>query len=284
MKTNLDCIPCFLDQALIAGRIYTDDKKLLKQILDEVATILPDVPLDHKPPETGDLIYKKIKKITKTQDPLKSVKRKSTEEALELFPLYEKKLKAIESQEKKLLFAIKLAIAGNIIDFAVEDEFDIKKDVDEVLNKELAINHIEKFKKELEKAETILYIADNAGETVFDRFLISELDHKVLYVVRDEPVINDATREDAKAAGIDELATIIESGSTSPGLLIKNTTPEFKDLFEKVDMVVSKGQGNFEGLSEENRPIFFLLKAKCEVIANHLGVSKDDIVLKAINI
>ncbi|MBS3767378.1 MAG: DUF89 family protein [Candidatus Cloacimonetes bacterium] len=284
MKTNLDCIPCFLDQALRAGRIYTDDKKLLKQILDEVATILPDVPLDHKPPETGDLIYKKIKKITKTQDPLKSVKRKSTEEALELFPLYEKKLKAIESQEKKLLFAIKLAIAGNIIDFAVEDEFDIKKDVDEVLNKELAINHIEKFKKELEKAETILYIADNAGETVFDRFLISELDHKVLYVVRDEPVINDATREDAKAAGIDELATIIESGSSSPGLLIKNTTSEFKKLFQKADMVISKGQGNFEGLSEEDRPIFFLLKAKCEVIANHLGVSKDDIVLKAINI
>ncbi|MBS3742140.1 MAG: DUF89 family protein [Candidatus Cloacimonetes bacterium] len=284
MKTNLDCIPCFLDQALRAGRIYTDDKKLLKQILDEVATILPDVPLDHKPPETGDLIYKKIKKITKTQDPLKSVKRKSTEEALELFPLYEKKLKAIESQEKKLLFAIKLAIAGNIIDFAVEDEFDIKKDVDEVLNKELAINHIEKFKKELEKAETILYIADNAGETVFDRFLISELDHKVLYVVRDEPVINDATREDAKAAGIDELATIIESGSSSPGLLIKNTTSEFKKLFQKADMVISKGQGNFEGLSEEDRPIFFLLKAKCEVIANNMGVSKDDIVLKAINI
>lgn len=284
MKTNLDCIPCFLDQALRAGRIYTDDKKLLKQILNEVAATLPDIPLDHKPPETGDLIYKKIKNITGASDPLKSIKKKSTEEALELFPYYDKQRKGIHSREKRLLFAAKLAIAGNIIDFAVEDQFDIRKDVDEVLNKKLAINHIEKFEQELKKANNILYIADNAGETVFDKFLIRELDHKVLYVVRDEPVINDATREDAVAAGIDKIATIITSGSSSPGLLIKNTTREFKKLFKQADMIISKGQGNFEGLSEETRPIFFLLKAKCEVIANNLKVNKDDIVLKGINL
>jgi len=284
VKTNLDCIPCFLNQALRAGRIYTDNKKLLKQILDEVAAILPKIPLDHKPPETGDLIYKKIKQITNTQDPLSSIKSKSTEEALELFPYYQKKLNSIKSKEKRLLFALKLAIAGNIIDFAIEGKFNIQKDVNEVLNKELAINHIDKFEQELQKANTILYIADNAGETVFDKFLIQEIDHKILYLVRDEPVINDATKKDAEAAGIDKIATIIKSGSTSPGLLIKNTTDEFKNIFQKADMVISKGQGNFEGLSDETRPIFFLLKAKCEVIANNLNVNKNEIVLKAINI
>ena len=281
MRTYLDCIPCFVDQALRAGRIATDDEKKLKGILDEVGMMLRDIPLENTPPETGMLIYEKVREITGVFDPYKKLKRESTKKALALYPSLKSK---VEQSSDKLLTAIRIAIAGNVIDFGPNKGFDIEEEIDDVLTKDFAIFDYDEFKDHFDETNEILYLGDNAGETVFDRILIEELKKSVTYVVRAVPVINDATYEDAIQAGIDEVATVISSGTSAPGTILKTCNAEFKKAYNKSNFIISKGQGNYEGLSNENRPIFFLLKVKCHVIAQDVGVNVGDIVLKGMNV
>ena len=180
----------------------------------------------------------------------------------------------VKQSDDRLLTAIKIAIAGNIIDLGVNHEFDIVSDVKKILHQEFAIFDYDAFKNSLKKAKQILYLGDNCGESVFDKILIKELHKPVQYVVRSKPIINDVTTAEAIASGIDEVAEIIESGSQSPGIILNRSNPDFLYRFNRADMVISKGQGNFEGLSGCNRQVFFLLKAKCTVIARHIGVKK----------
>jgi hypothetical protein len=281
MRTYLDCIPCFVDQALRAGRIATDDEKKLKRILDEVGMMLRDIPLDNTPPETGMLIYDKVREITGEFDPYKRIKTESTKEALALYPALKKK---VEQSNDKLLTAIRIAIAGNVIDFGPNKDFDIKEEIDDVLKKDFAIFDYDKFKENLDRTAEILYLGDNAGEAVFDRILIEELKKPVTYVVRAVPVINDVTSEDALQAGIDKVATVVSSGTNAPGTILKTCNAEFKEVYNHSNFIISKGQGNYEGLSNERRPTFFLLKVKCHVIAHDIGVNVGDIVLKEMNV
>jgi len=194
MKTYLDCIPCFFNQALRAGRIATDDERKIKRILDEIGMVLKDIPLESTPPETGRLIYEKVREITGNYDPYKEIKIESTHKSLSLYHSLKQK---VEQSDDSLLSAIRIAIAGNIIDFGVNRNFDIEREIHEVLQKDFAIYDYTKFKECLDKTDEILYIGDNAGESVFDRILIEELKKPVIYVVRDEPVINDVTYDDA---------------------------------------------------------------------------------------
>ena len=281
MKTYLDCIPCFFNQALRAGRIATDDEGKIKRILDEIGMVLKDIPLESTPPETGRVIYEKVREITGNYDPYKEIKIESTHKALSL---YHSVKQQIEQSEDSLLSAIRIAIAGNIIDFAVNRNFDIEREIHEVLEKDFAIYDYIKFKECLDKTDEILFIGDNAGESVFDRILIEELKKPVIYVVRDEPVINDVTYDDALLAGIDTVATIVSSGTNAPGAILTTCSNEFRKIYNDAKCVISKGQGNYEGLSGEKKPIFFMLKAKCYVIANDIGVNEGDIVLKGINV
>jgi uncharacterized protein with ATP-grasp and redox domains len=281
MKTYLDCIPCFFNQALRAGRIATDDEGKIKKILDEIGMLLKDIPLESTPPETGKLIYEKVKEITGIYDPYRQIKIESTHKALSLYHSLKQKL---EKSDDSLLSAIRIAIAGNIIDFAVNRNFDIEREIHEVCKKDFAIYDYKKFRECLDKTDEILYIGDNAGESVFDRILIEELKKPVIYVVRDEPVINDVTYNDALLAGIDQVATIVSSGTNAPGAILTTCSNEFQKLYHNAKCVISKGQGNYEGLSDEKKPIFFMLKAKCYVIAKDIGVNEGDIVLKGINV
>ncbi len=281
MRTYLDCIPCFVDQALRAGRMATDDEKILKRILDEVGMMLRDIPLESTPPETGMLVYEKVREITGEFDPYKELKIESTEKALALYPSLKR---IVEQSNDKLLTAIRMAIAGNVIDFGPNRDFDIEEEIDVVLKKEFAIYDYDKFKDGLDKTSEILYLGDNAGEAVFDRILIEELKKPVTYVVRDVPVINDVTYEDALQAGIDEVASIVSSGTSAPGTILKTCNAEFKEEYNNSDFIISKGQGNYEGLSNERRPIFFLLKVKCHVIAQDIGVNVGDIILKGLDV
>ncbi|MBU4443512.1 DUF89 family protein [bacterium] len=277
MKTYLDCLPCFLQQTLRAGRIATDDEKILKQLLDDVGMMLKDIPLDNTPPETGMLIYQKISQITGNKDPYKVIKKENIDNALSLYPEMEK---LVDRSNDKLLTAIKLAIAGNVIDFGVNREFDIEKEISETLRNELVLKDYEDFKEALDKAKGILYIGDNAGEAVFDKILIEQLKKPVVYVVRGRPVINDVTFQDAVSAGIDKVARVISSGTPAPGTILKTCNLDFIKLFKSANMVISKGQGNYEGLSGEDRSISFLLKVKCHVIARNIGVKVGDIILR----
>ena len=280
MKTFLDCFPCIMNQALRAGRITTNDEQKIKHLLDEIGASFKDLPMENTPVESGAIIYKKIREITGVVDPYKKIKEESIRDALAFYPGLKE---LVNNSDNKLLMAIRIAIAGNIIDFGVNKKFNLIEDVMKITKQDFAINDYNSFEKQLRSANNILYIGDNAGETVFDKILIEELDVPVTYAVREIPVINDATLEDALKSGLGEVAEIISSGTTAPGTILNLCHDSFIERFNHVDMVISKGQGNYEGLSEVNRSVFFLLKAKCAIIARDLGVEEDDIILKMIN-
>ena len=266
-----------MKQTLRAARIVTSDEIIIKKLMDAVGMMLKDIPLENTPPETGNIIYQKIRQITGEFDPYKKIKQKNIEKALSLYPSLKEK---VENSDDRLITAIRIAIAGNVIDFAIKKKFVSNEEIEKILIKKFAMFDYKKFKKLLDHSEEILYVGDNAGEAVFDRILIEEMKKPIKYVVRGIPVINDVTYEDAVRAGIDKVATIISSETSAPGLILKTCNPEFKRLFENAEFIISKGQGNYEGLSEEKLPIFFLLKVKCWVIANDLEVNDGDIILK----
>jgi uncharacterized protein with ATP-grasp and redox domains len=267
-----------MGQALRAGRIATKDEKKIKTLLDDVGCMIKDIPMDNTPPETGDLIYKKIRELTGVFDPYKKIKEKSIHDALKMYPGLKQ---IVKNSDKCLLTAIRIAIAGNIIDFGVDKTFNLEEDIEKILNQDFAIFHFQQFVEQLEHAQSILYLGDNAGESVFDKILIEELGKPVTYVVREIPVINDVTYIDALDSGLDQVANIISSGCSAPGTILPLCNDEFLRQFENADMIISKGQGNYEGLSNADRSVFFLLKTKCEVIAKHLNVKENEIVLKA---
>jgi len=277
MKLYLDCIPCFMQQALRAGRMATSDEKKLKQILDETGEMVKTISMHSTPAEIGMSVYRIVSEITGVRDPYKSMKQQHIAETKSIYPELEK---IMANSEDKLLTAIRIAIAGNVIDLGVKKSFDIVKDVKNILEQDFAIFDYSAFKTQLEKTENILYIGDNVGESVFDKILIKELKKPVTYAVRTIPIINDVTMEDAIESGLDEVAELIDSGCESPGIIINQSTPEFLKIFNTSGLVISKGQGNFEGLSDCNRQVFFLLKTKCPIISNHIGVEDGSIILK----
>ncbi|MCL5278157.1 MAG: ARMT1-like domain-containing protein [Deltaproteobacteria bacterium] len=281
MRTYPECISCFLNQALRAGRAATTDEMKLKKLLAETTMLLKSIPPDTTPPEIGMSVYRKVREFTGVIDPYKDIKRDSTRQALRLYPYLKSK---VDASGDRLLTAIRIAIAGNIIDRGIDKDYNLKEEIDDTLQKDFALSDYDKFRRRLTKMENILYIGDNAGETVFDKILIEELKKKVLYTVRETPVINDATYEDAVEAGIDTVAGIVSSGTSAPGTILKTCNDTFRYLYKNSDFIISKGQGNYEALSHEDRPIFFLLKVKCMVIARDIGVGTGDIVLKGINV
>lgn len=284
MKTYLECIPCFFKQALEASRLSGADETIQKEVLDKLSKLIPEIHLSSTPPEMGRIIYRLVNKITERRDPFKEIKEKDNRQALKLYPDLKAK---IESSNDRLLTAVRLAIAGNIIDYGVPNHFAIEEEIENCLKRDFAIFDYRDFKEALDEADGIVYLADNAGEVVFDKVLIEEIKkldasrkRKIFYVVRDKPVINDALVEDARACGIEEVAEVVSSGSDAPGTVLDLCSQEFLKLYEQAKMIISKGQGNFEALSDEDKPIFFLLKAKCPVIAKDIGCSFGDMILK----
>ena len=289
MQTYLDCIPCFFKQALEASRLAGADIKMQRQILIEVAEVLPEFPLEASPPEMGRIIYGLIKRHTGKEDPYLKIKEKSNQFALSI---YNQIINRVKQSHDRLLTAVKLAIMGNIIDYGVKNTLDVDEELKKILssdqkltkNEDGRLFQYENFKEALSKAQTVLYLADNAGETVFDRVLleeIKEMDHDIemIYAVKEKPIINDALEKDAFDCGIDRFARIMSSGSDAPGTLLSLCSAHFLDVYQMADMVISKGQGNFECLSDTKRPVFFLLLAKCPVIAGDLKCRVGDAIL-----
>ncbi len=277
MRVYLDCYPCFFGQILKTARKITTDERKIREILAEFGTFLPKIPAEATPPEIGREVYRIISGKTGVKDPYQEIKKTCTQQALNLYPKLKER---IVSSEDRLLTAIHMAIAGNIIDFGANVGFDLDRDLEGLLDQELAIDHYSEFARTLKRAREVLYLADNAGETVFDRLLVEELGRPVVYAVREKPIINDAVYQDAVDAGLDKMAEIVSSGTDAPGTILDLCSEEFVGIFQSADLIISKGQGNYEGLSEEARPVFFLLKAKCSVIAQDIGVPTGSIVLK----
>lgn len=277
MKTYLDCYPCFLRQALSAARRVGASEVLQQKILSKTMGVLQSLPPNSTPPEIAYKVHKIVRQETATIDPYKLAKTQATDDALALYPELKEKVNAAVDP---LDTAVRIAIAGNIIDLGVSDSYDIRTTLNRVLTQTFAINDLPALREALSKCSSVLYLADNAGETVFDRVLIETLNKPVTYVVKAGPIINDATREDAIAAGIDQVADLIENGSQAPGTMFEQCSALFLQRFEQAELIIAKGQANYESLSEQSAPLFFLLQTKCNVIARDLGIAETDIVIK----
>lgn len=277
MEIQLECMPCFLKQVLEATKMNTDDKKIQKEILIEAIKIIIEIDQYKTAPELGRDIHKIVKEHLKISDPYKNIKEKCIETAEKIYPAMKSFL---SKQSNRLYWALKISAVGNVMDAAIYGDKSFKENFAEEIKKEFKICEIEKLIEVLNKAKTLLIIGDNAGETVFDRILIEELvDLKIIYAVRSNFIINDATMEDAYASKLHLGAKIISTGCDAPGVILTECSEEFKQIYNKADIIISKGQGNYETLSDELKGIFFLLKAKCPVIANDIGVKTNEYIL-----
>jgi uncharacterized protein with ATP-grasp and redox domains len=220
----------------------------------------------------GQHIHRRLRELTGVKDPYRAAKARQNRLALRLLPELRA---ALKSASDPLGLAARLAIAGNIIDMGAVGDISlagVRKAVRQAMTEPLD-GDFAGFKAAAKKAGSILYLADNAGEIVFDRLLIERLGPKrVTVAVRGAPVLNDALMSDARAAGLDKIVKVIDNGSDAPGTLLEETSEDFNRIFKRAEMVIAKGQGNYETLSEAPRPVWFLFKAKCPMIAARAGV------------
>ena len=283
MKTYFDCIPCFIRQTLEAARIATSDEKLQEKILRGVLRAVSKMDLSKSPPVMGQYIHRLIREISGSQDPYKKLKDSFNKLALDIYPdLSDRVKKASDPFEA----AVRFAIAGNIIDSGAVHNLSksyIIETIEQAMSQKLSGN-IEKLRIAINSAKNILYLGDNTGEIVFDKLLIEQLPKdRVTFVVRGYPAINDATLIDAKTAGLTDIVEVIDNGSDAPGTILEDCSKEFLRHFSDADLIIAKGQGNYETLSNVDKSIFFILKAKCPVIARDIGCEIGSLIIKDIN-
>ena len=272
MKITLDCMPCFVRQALEAARVVSDDpafhENCVRNLLKEASTL----DLLMSPPILGQELHRRVRKTSGIADPYYQLKRSFNSLVLKLLPEIHEQVQAADDP---FAMALRYAIVGNVIDMGAYgrlSEKDAHQAIDQTMS-EPFFGDIETFRNEIEKAQRILYLTDNAGEIVFDRLFIEQLPmDRVTVAVRGKAILNDALMEDAQEAGITDLVEVIDNGSDVPGTHLDDCSQDFRDRFEAADVIISKGQGNFETLSDigDDR-VFFLFKVKCHVVADHCG-------------
>lgn len=271
MKTYQACIPCFVKQTISVLEMIDCDDTNRETILRTVLQHLSRINFHLSPPEMARDIHRIIRETSGNTDPFLAEKNLYQDLALQLLPQLEQNLLL---SDDPLRAAILLAIAGNSIDHGVYHDLSPEQALI-ALEQGLSVpltGDIDQFIAAIEKAETILYLADNAGEIVLDKLLLQQLPlDKITFVVRGGPILNDALMADAEQAGITELVPVIDNGDDTPGTLLKFCSTEFQQLFNNADLIIAKGQGNYETLSDVDGNIFFLLKAKCTVVAKDIG-------------
>ena len=282
VKISLDCYPCFLRQGLEASRIAGGDEKMQAEVLQAIMTALLNVSQEETPPHIGWLIHRTVREVTGNPDPYKDIKKFHNEQMLNMEA---ELVSLINGSSAPLIDAVKLAGTGNLIDMGPERRWSTMGEIFEGFT-EKSTDHFDydSFERYLKNAGTLLYIGDNAGEIVLDKILISLLtgntDLDITYAVRGNPVINDATAEDARFVGITDIVKTIDTGADFPGVVLNSCSDEFLDRYYGADMILAKGQGNYESLSDESENIFFLLQAKCPLIARKIGCNVGDMVLR----
>ncbi len=280
MKLFLECIPCVLKQALEASQKVTDDERIHAEVMEEALKIAADYKSYRNAPEMARDIHQVLKKKTGNPDPYKAVKDEHLETAKGLYSYLKDFL---DGKEDRLLWALKIAATGNNLDAAIYSDIQLEKQIEVEVAKPFAINDYDTLKSKLASAKKALILGDNTGETVFDKILLEELEKlpldEIHYAVKEEPIINDATILEAEASDIHHHAKIISTGCNVPGLLLDEASDAFLKVFREADIVISKGQGNFETLSDQEG-IFFLLKVKCPMVSKMIGSPVGEYVLK----
>jgi uncharacterized protein with ATP-grasp and redox domains len=276
--TDYRCFFCFargFEKLIEKENLTVDDKNSFTR---EMTNLYNKVGTDFLTPEFSRSLHKILKGYTNNSDPYKEEKRNSNDLVL---GMYKDLKERILQSDNPFDTALRLAIAGNIIDFAVSSNFNLQSTVENVLHSDFAIDHSKYLEQAIYKADTVLYLGDNCGEIVFDKLFIETINHSnVIYAVRGAPVSNDVTLDDALYVKMDTVARVISNGHDAPSTLVNSCSTEFKDMFNKADVIISKGQGNLEGLlNETGKDIYFLLMIKCDVIAECLGVKKGEFVV-----
>jgi uncharacterized protein with ATP-grasp and redox domains len=278
LRSYPECFPCSINQALRTVKMAGLGEAFQQRAVLEAERAL--VGTDHvvSPAVVATAAIRAVEGLYPGIDPFLEMKVRTTTEALALYerirPGVMADLERMASAERVRLCA-KLAAVGNIIDFGVGLEFDLERTLAETLAVDLAIDDSETLYEALAASESLLVVSDNAGEIVFDRFLMDEavrLGKQVYLSVKSGPVINDAMRDDTVRAGIGDPVSVIETGSSSLGVVFEECSPEFLDVFGSAGVVLSKGQANYETLDEVERPVFFILRGKCPIVARELGV------------
>jgi len=282
MKIQPECYPCALSQVLEAARrvnLDTDiEYELLRNTMEQILNISPETTM----PEVGQLFHRMVREHSDNQDPYRREKVEFNARLLELLPAIRRE---VQNSNDPLRTAIRYAIAGNVIDFATtrNGQIDLQKELDGAASNPFHLDHFTEFKQSLRQASSIVYLADNAGEIVMDRLLIEVIKEKygkdIIVVVRGAPVLNDATLSDAHQIRLDDIATVLSNGNDAPGTLYEELTPEVKALLDNADMIIAKGQGNYESLSGYPLPIYFLFKVKCQVVAEKLTAPENSYIL-----
>ncbi len=272
MLLKPDCIPCILKMSASAIRKLTDDEEVLKELTIKILQIpaLRGLDWDLSSPEVIEQVMGKMIETFQTPDPFKDLKAEQNQRGLELYPHLQH---LIQESTDPLFTAVLLAIQGNAIDLMVSDRsIEVEKALGQELQQPIDEKSFLAFRDKLEKARLLVYLGDNSGEIVFDRILIetirSLVDLEVVFVVRNFPALNDVTLREAEQIGMDQIARVITNGLEAPvpGTILSRCSSEFRDLFQKADLIISKGGGNFDSLEEEkshSKDITFMLLSKC---------------------
>lgn len=283
MLTHIDCFPCFLKQTIIAldrhSESCTVPAAAYMDIMKEVLLLMREADMERPPSYTTTFIHRLIRERL-GDDPYRDIKQRYNNLALQLYPRLQER---VRTSSDPLLTASRLAIAGNIIDFGIFSSVDINSSVTRALADPIAVDDYTAFRQSVSEAREILYLLDNSGEIVFDRILIEELSllgKKVKAVVKGSPVLNDATRDDAVQVSLAGSCEVIDNGSDAVGTMLEWTSRKFQKEFRTAELVISKGQGNFETLMETEKKTYFLFQSKCEVVSKELGIPPGSMLLK----
>lgn len=283
MKIDPACVDCIINQSKRVADAIGADEKLTQEIVDAVEKMAPGFSFEQSPPEVASAVYEKMAQIAGKVDLYDEVKRLSTQKAEAFVPYLQLEIK---NSAEPLLTATKVAVAGNVIDLAAEYAFDLNEELDKIFHTNFSVNDFVTLEGKLSQATNILYIADNAGEHIFDLIYIKTIlslypEMKITYMTRGNAIINDVTYEEAKASGFSEVCELISSGVNTPGFVYDRANPDSQKLFDTADLIITKGMGNYECLSDSKRKdLFFLLKVKCNVVARSLGREVGDIICK----
>jgi uncharacterized protein with ATP-grasp and redox domains len=280
VRATPTCIPCYLKQALSVAREVTNDPATQRKVLNEAAKLLPDLPLESTPAENSTYVLWQAHEVLDCADPFAAKKHHYNDLAMSMYPRLKK---LVQNAENPLHTAVKVAAAGNIIDLGILDkaDVDLEASFEDVFTQGFVVDEIELLEERSRTATRVLYLGDNAGEIVFDKVLIEELmamGLEVVLAVKGAPILNDVTVEDALAVGMDHLVPVLSNGSPMIGTDLKTCSEEFLQEFQRADIIISKGQANFETLNETSASIFFILKAKCPEVGRELGGSMGDVV------
>jgi uncharacterized protein with ATP-grasp and redox domains len=283
MKVSRECISCLARQAVEIAEEATSNVAMQEEIIKRSLKELGELDFDETAPEIAFRMHQHAKSITGNNDPYARLKTQYNEIAKEIYDRINEE-KWLEKAEDPFDMSCRLAIAGNIIDFSVGlklEHSDILKSIEDSVKHDIFGTGSTALKEAVEKSTKIMYIADNSGEIIFDKFLLQYLPmNKVTYVVKGGPIVNDATMEDAISTGVVDLVKVIDNGHCAQGTLLKDCSSTFISEFNEADLIISKGQANFETLSDiRDKKIFYLLRAKCSSVAAAIGCNRMDYVL-----